>query len=45
MTDNFDPRNKNHQKIKAEVELGGGLPDIRTISQCLEALKLAGFEV
>ncbi|KAF8403790.1 hypothetical protein HHK36_011896 [Tetracentron sinense] len=45
MTDSFDPNNQEHQKIKAEIELGDGLPDIRLTRQCLEALKLAGFEV
>ncbi|PIN27157.1 SAM-dependent methyltransferase [Handroanthus impetiginosus] len=45
MTDTFDPNNKDHQKIKAEIELGNGLPDIRFTSQCLEALKQSGFEV
>ncbi|KAH9302959.1 hypothetical protein KI387_014542, partial [Taxus chinensis] len=40
--------NNNSYQIsrgKAEIELGNGLPDIRTTSQCLEALKSAGFEV
>ncbi|KAJ7534263.1 hypothetical protein O6H91_13G087000 [Diphasiastrum complanatum] len=45
MTDTFDPNNEVHHKIKAEIELGNGLPDIRTTRQCLEALRLAGFEV
>ncbi|RZC83049.1 hypothetical protein C5167_045836 [Papaver somniferum] len=45
MTDSFDPSNQEHQKIKAAIELGDGLPDIRHTKQCLEALKLAGFEV
>ncbi|MCO5570152.1 hypothetical protein L7F22_023869 [Adiantum nelumboides] len=45
MTDAYDPQNAEHQKIKAEIELGNGLPDVRTTSQCLEALKAAGFEV
>ncbi|KAK1259346.1 Cycloartenol-C-24-methyltransferase 1 [Acorus gramineus] len=45
MTDAFDPNNQDHQRIKAEIELGDGLPDIRTTRKCLEALKLAGFEV
>lgn len=36
----------NHLTLKqGEVELGNGLPDIRSVGQCLEALKLAGFEV
>lgn len=45
MTDSYDPNNMEHQKIKAQVEIGDGLPDIRSTNQCLEALKLAGFEV
>ncbi|XP_059668413.1 cycloartenol-C-24-methyltransferase-like [Cornus florida] len=45
ITDSFDPNNQEHQRIKGEVELGNGLPDIRSTGQCLEALKLAGFEV
>ncbi|XWS35539.1 hypothetical protein CRYUN_Cryun20dG0005600 [Craigia yunnanensis] len=45
MTDSFDPHNQEHQKIKAEIEIGDGLPDIRLTRQCLEALKQAGFEV
>ncbi|KAK4839642.1 hypothetical protein QYF36_023660 [Acer negundo] len=45
ITDYFDPTNQEHQRIKAEVELGNGLPDIRSMGECLEALKLAGFEV
>ncbi|XP_050211056.1 cycloartenol-C-24-methyltransferase [Mercurialis annua] len=45
MTDNFDPNNQEHQKIKAEIEIGDGLPDIRVTGQCIEALKKAGFNV
>ncbi|CAL9152640.1 unnamed protein product [Musa hybrid cultivar] len=45
MTDHFDPNNQSHQKIKAEIELGNGLPDIKTTRECVDALKLAGFEV
>ncbi|KAK6261031.1 hypothetical protein SCA6_015505 [Theobroma cacao] len=45
MTDCFDPNNQEHQKIKAEIEIGDGLSDIRLTRQCLEALKRAGFEV
>ncbi|XP_039137302.1 cycloartenol-C-24-methyltransferase 1-like [Dioscorea cayenensis subsp. rotundata] len=45
MTDNFDHNNQIHQSIKAEIELGNGLPGIRTINQCLKALKLVGFEI
>ncbi|KAL8142799.1 hypothetical protein V2J09_015831 [Rumex salicifolius] len=45
MTDAYDPDNQEHQKIKAEIEIGNGLPDIRTTRQCFDALKEAGFEV
>lgn len=45
MTDCFDPNNPSHQEIKAEIELGNGLTDIRTTRQCLDALKQAGFQV
>ncbi|KAK9050250.1 hypothetical protein SSX86_030779 [Deinandra increscens subsp. villosa] len=45
MTDAFDPNNQEHKKIKAEIEIGDGLPDIRSTRHCLAALKEAGFEV
>ncbi|CAN1342307.1 SMT1 [Linum perenne] len=44
MTDSYNPENKDHQRIKAEVEIGDGLPDIRSTTQCIEALQKAGFE-
>ncbi|XP_074566206.1 cycloartenol-C-24-methyltransferase 1-like isoform X1 [Curcuma longa] len=45
MTGHYNPNNEIHKKVKAEVELGFGVPDFRTARQCLDALKLAGFEV
>uniref|UniRef100_A0A7N0UCM1 Methyltransferase n=1 Tax=Kalanchoe fedtschenkoi TaxID=63787 RepID=A0A7N0UCM1_KALFE len=45
LTDAFDANNLEHQRIKKEIEIGDGLPDIRSTHQCLEALKHAGFEV
>ncbi|KAK4725376.1 hypothetical protein R3W88_028155 [Solanum pinnatisectum] len=45
ITDFFDPNNLNHRRIKREVELGNGLPDIRSMGECMEALKHAGFEI
>lgn len=45
ITDFFDPNNSNHRRIKREVELGNGLPDIRSMGECMEALKHAGFEI
>ncbi|KAG6628252.1 hypothetical protein CIPAW_14G001900 [Carya illinoinensis] len=44
-TDSFNPNNREHQKIKADIEIGDGLPDIRTTGKCLEALKQADFEL
>lgn len=45
MTDNYNPNNESHKKIKAEIEIGDGLPDIRSTHQCLDAVKQVGFEV
>eukprot|EP00246_Nothoceros_aenigmaticus_P006168 TRINITY_DN18951_c0_g1_i1.p1 TRINITY_DN18951_c0_g1~~TRINITY_DN18951_c0_g1_i1.p1 ORF type:complete len:344 (+),score=41.99 TRINITY_DN18951_c0_g1_i1:158-1189(+) len=45
MTSAYDPKNSEHQQIKAAIEVGDGLPDIRTTKQCLAALHDAGFEV
>ncbi|KAG6534158.1 hypothetical protein ZIOFF_008043 [Zingiber officinale] len=45
MIDHYNPSNESHKKAKAEIELGNGLLDVRTTRQCLNALKLAGFEV
>ncbi|CAN6371692.1 unnamed protein product [Urochloa humidicola] len=45
LTDKFDPTNSKHRKVKAEIELGSGLPDIRSTRQCVQAMKDAGFEV
>nr|AGT17353.1 sterol methyltransferase [Saccharum hybrid cultivar R570] len=45
ITDHYDPNNSTHKRIKDEIELGNGLPDIRSTRQCLQAVKDAGFEV
>ncbi|PIA53568.1 hypothetical protein AQUCO_00900268v1 [Aquilegia coerulea] len=45
MTDSYDPNNSEHKKIKEDIEIGDGLPDIRLTKQCLEALNLAGFDI
>ncbi|KAK6928765.1 Methyltransferase type 11, partial [Dillenia turbinata] len=45
LTDSYDPSNQTHQKIKVEIEVGSGLTDIRLRTECLEAVKEAGFEV
>ncbi|TKY67969.1 Cycloartenol-C-24-methyltransferase protein [Spatholobus suberectus] len=43
ITKAFDPNNEEHQKIKAEIEVGDALPDIRLTTKCVEALKQAEF--
>jgi len=45
MTDAFNPDNEAHQKCKKGIEIGNGLPDVRTCRQVAAALKEAGFEV
>ncbi|XP_039776711.1 cycloartenol-C-24-methyltransferase 1-like [Panicum virgatum] len=45
LTDKFDPNNTKHRDIKAEIELGCGLPDVRSTRECIQAIKDAGFEV
>ncbi|XP_009626683.1 cycloartenol-C-24-methyltransferase 1-like [Nicotiana tomentosiformis] len=45
MTDSYDPNNEEHKMIKAEIELGNGLPEVRLTTHCLEAAKQAGFQV
>lgn len=45
MTDDYDPSNAAHQQIKRDIEIGNGLPDIRTCSQVVRAMEEAGFKV
>jgi len=45
MTDKFDPTDKEHLKIKKNIEEGDGLPDIISTHACLKALEKAGFEI
>lgn len=45
MTDAFDATNKDHLRMKKQIEEGDGLPDICHTSVCLEAMKKAGFEI
>jgi len=45
LTDKFDAKNAQHQKIKRDIEVGDGLPDLVHTSVCTEALKSVGFEV
>jgi len=45
MTDMYDPENPAHNKIKRDIEVGDGLPNLDTTKTVLEALKRANFEI
>eukprot|EP00928_Gymnodinium_smaydae_P047261 TRINITY_DN3152_c0_g1_i1.p1 TRINITY_DN3152_c0_g1~~TRINITY_DN3152_c0_g1_i1.p1 ORF type:complete len:390 (-),score=87.61 TRINITY_DN3152_c0_g1_i1:258-1427(-) len=45
LTDKYDPKNPAHEKIKQDIMLGDGLPDLVHTSVCTKALKDAGFDV
>jgi sterol 24-C-methyltransferase len=45
VTDAWDEKNEHHQKIKLDIMLGDGLPDLVHTSVCTAALGKAGFEV
>uniref|UniRef100_A0A061S3D5 Methyltransferase n=1 Tax=Tetraselmis sp. GSL018 TaxID=582737 RepID=A0A061S3D5_9CHLO len=45
MTDAFDKDRSEHLKCKKGIEIGNGLPDIRTCKEVEAALKDAGFEL
>lgn len=45
LTDRYDPRDPAHQKIKKDIEVGNGLPDLSHTSVIDRSLKEAGFEL
>jgi len=45
LTDKYDPNNDVHRKVKKQIEIGDGLPDLDLTSTALEALKTSGFEI
>lgn len=45
MTDSFDPSNAEHVKIKEGIEIGNGVPDMRTQAVLLEAIRKSGLEI
>ena len=45
LTEEFDPRNPEHLRIKEDIMIGGGLPDIPPTSEFCRALRMAGFEL
>ena len=44
LTEDFDPMNAEHLRIKKDIEKGNGLPDIAATSEIGDALRKAGFE-
>ena len=45
LTEQYDPKDVDHQRIKKEIEEGDGLPDIAYTWEVDTALKEAGFEL
>lgn len=45
LTDKYDPNNAYHRKIKKDIEVGDGLPDMCHTSVCTKALKDSGFDI
>jgi sterol 24-C-methyltransferase len=44
LTNQYDPKNPEHVRMKAAIEQGNGLPDIVTTDVCWDALQKAGFQ-
>ena len=45
LTEDFDPLNAEHLKIKTDIMRGSGLPDIASTEEVRDALRTAGFEL
>ncbi len=45
ITDDFDPANPEHQRIKNDIMVGDALPEIASTSEICDALRAAGFEL
>ncbi|KNC55873.1 cycloartenol-C-24-methyltransferase [Thecamonas trahens ATCC 50062] len=45
MTDKYDPNNPAHNKIKHDIAIGNGLPDIITSEDVRQALIDSGYEI
>ncbi|CAK5262021.1 unnamed protein product [Mycena citricolor] len=45
MTDEWDPSNPEHAKLQHEIELGNGIPEMRSLKRAREALKSVGFDI
>ncbi|KAL8292605.1 hypothetical protein RQP46_001217 [Phenoliferia psychrophenolica] len=45
MTDNWDPKDPVHKDIQHGIEVGDGIPEMRSIKVCREALLKVGFTI
>ena len=45
LTDDFDPRNAEHLRIRKAIMMGNGLPDIASPAEIAAAARSAGFEL
>lgn len=45
MTDEWDPSIPQHKSIAHGIEIGNGIPEMRSIAACRKALKNVGFEI
>lgn len=45
MTDAWDPSNAHHKNVAHGIEVGDGIPEMRSIDACRKALKNVGFEI
>jgi sterol 24-C-methyltransferase len=45
MTDKWDPSEPSHAALQHELELGNGIPEMRTITAARKALQTVGFDV
>ncbi|GAA5987990.1 hypothetical protein JCM5350_007851 [Sporobolomyces pararoseus] len=45
MTEKWDASNPTHKKIAHDIELGDGIPEMRSIDRCRQALQTVGYEI
>ncbi|EJU02169.1 delta-sterol C-methyltransferase [Dacryopinax primogenitus] len=45
MTDRYQPNNLAHKRIATDIEIGDGIPEMRTSADAREALKTVGFDI
>ncbi|GAA6015074.1 hypothetical protein JCM11491_001650 [Sporobolomyces phaffii] len=45
MTEKWDSSNPTHKKIAHDIELGDGIPEMRSIERCRQALTTVGYEI